>query len=124
MNRELKISRIINAPVDLVWKVFSEPGHIALWWGPTGFSNTIHKMEFKKGGVWEFIMHGPDGRDYKNRNVFTEIVKPELIIYDHVSEPVHTTTITLKPEGVKTLLDWNMLFESEDQLACRPKVAG
>ena len=51
--------------------------------GPNGFTTTIHEMDVQVGGVWRFIMHGPDGTDYPNKIVYREIVKPERLVYDH-----------------------------------------
>lgn len=114
-DRELLIARVMNAPRELVWTVFTEPDHIRQWWGPTGFTNTIDAMDVRPGGIWEFVMHGPDGRDYKNKNVFREVVKPERIVFDHVSPPPHVTTITFAAEGKKTVITWHMVFESKEQ---------
>ncbi len=114
-DRELHISRLFEAPIDLVWEVFTTPEHIKNWWGPNGFTNTIHKMEVRPGGEWDFIMHGPDGTDYKNKNVYKEVVKHERIVFDHVSAPRHITTIVFTAQGQKTLIDWHMLFESKEQ---------
>lgn len=114
-DRELYITKLLNAPVALVWEVWTDPDHIAKWWGPHGFTNSIDKMEFKPGGSWEFVMHGPDGRNYKNRNVFTEIVKHKRIVFEHVSAPKHITTVTFTAEGEKTRVTWHMLFESKEQ---------
>jgi uncharacterized protein YndB with AHSA1/START domain len=114
-DRELIITRLLNAPRELVWEVWTKPEHIKNWWGPNGFTNTIHTMEVKPGGVWDFIMHGPDGTDYKNKNIFKEIVKPERIVFEHVSSPKHLTTVTFMPDGNKTLLTWHMLFETAAQ---------
>src|SRR5678809_780124 len=61
--RELTITRVLNAPIELVWNVWTDPDHIKNWWGPNGFTNTIFEMDVKPGGNWEFIMHGPDGKD-------------------------------------------------------------
>jgi uncharacterized protein YndB with AHSA1/START domain len=110
-DRELRISRLLNAPRELVWKVWTEPDHIKNWWGPTGFTNTIFEMNVQQGGVWDFIMHGPDGKDYKNKSTFIEVVKPERIVFDHVA-PNFRTTVTFEAQGDKTLLSWHMLFES------------
>src|SRR5688572_10657445 len=66
---EVIITRTVNAPRDLVWEVWTDPAHLARWWGPNGFSITTHDFEFRKGGEWNFIMHGPDGRDYPNKIV-------------------------------------------------------
>ncbi|TMI97752.1 MAG: hypothetical protein E6H08_01575 [Bacteroidetes bacterium] len=112
--RELTISRLLNAPRELVWEVWTKPEHIKNWWGPTGFTNTIFSMEVKPGGVWDFIMHGPDGTDYKNKSIYKEIIKPERIVFEHVS-PKFIATITFEEKNGKTLLTWNMLFETREQ---------
>lgn len=114
-DRELLLTRVLNAPVELVWEVFTEPEHISQWWGPDGFTNTISKMDVQPGGEWNLIMHGPDGTDYKNNIVFREIVKERKLVFDHVSSPKHYTTITFEAQGDKTLLTWHMVFETKEQ---------
>ena len=76
-------TRVLDAPRALVWTVWTDPKHLAQWWGPNGFSTTTSAFEFRAGGMWRFVMHGPDGRDYENRITFDEIVKPERIRYHH-----------------------------------------
>jgi uncharacterized protein YndB with AHSA1/START domain len=120
-DRELVISRLINAPRELVFKVWTEPEHVAQWWGPDGFTNTIHEMEVKAGGVWRLTMHGPDGRDYPNKIVFIEVVKPERLVYKHSgdeeTEPVNFhVTVTFEKQGNKTLLTMRSIFESAAEL--------
>jgi len=112
-NRELKLARTLNAPVELVWEVWTNPQHLEQWWGPDGFSNTISKMEVKPGGEWDLMMHGPDGTDYKNKSVFREVVPFKKLVYEHVSAPKFLATIEFENQGDKTLLKWHMLFESE-----------
>ena len=68
-------TRLLDAPRELVWKVWTDPKHLAQWWGPDGFRTTTSAYECKPGGVWRFVMHGPDGRDYENRIIF-EVVEP------------------------------------------------
>jgi uncharacterized protein YndB with AHSA1/START domain len=114
-DRELRLTRLLNAPVDLVWQVFTNPEHIKHWWGPNGFSNTITKMEVEPGGEWDLVMHGPDGTDYKNKAVFKEIIKHKKIVYDHVSGPKFLTTIEFESKGDQTHISWHMLFESKEQ---------
>ena len=115
-DRELVITRLLNAPRELVWEVWTNPDHIKNWWGPVGFTNTIFKMEVRPGGEWEFIMHGPDGTDYKNKSIFSEVIKPEKLVFDHVSGPKFQATVTFTEQGNKTLLTWRMLFETSEQL--------
>lgn len=114
-DRELLISRTLNAPVALVWEVWSRPEHISQWWGPDGFTNTIYTMDFRPGGEWDFVMHGPDGRDYKNKSRFKEIIPFKKIVYDHVSGPKFTATIEFDDQGEKTGIRWHMLFETAEE---------
>jgi uncharacterized protein YndB with AHSA1/START domain len=110
--REIVATRLLNAPRALVWAVWTDPKHVAKWWGPNGFTNTIREMDVKPGGRWRFTMHGPDGTDYENEVVFTEIVKPSLLAYDHVSPKFHVT-VTFAEEGGKTRLVMRMLFDNK-----------
>ena len=116
VDRELFLSRTLNAPVDLVWEMFSTPEHIANWWGPDGFTNTIRTLDLRPGGAWSLIMHGPDGTDYDNKSVFTEVTVNERIVFEHLNWPHHITTIEFTAQGEKTLLTWHMLFDSAEQL--------
>ena len=100
-SREIVVTRVFDAPRELVFKMWTDPKHIAQWWGPKGFTSTIHEMDVKPGGVWRFVMHGPDGVDYQNKVVYLEIVKPERIVYSHVSGPQFQMTVTFADEGKK-----------------------
>jgi uncharacterized protein YndB with AHSA1/START domain len=114
-DREIRLTRILNAPVELVWEVWTDPEHIKNWWGPNGFTNTITKMDVQPEGEWDLVMHGPDGTDYKNKSVFIEVIKHKKIVYEHISTPKFITTIEFEAQGKKTLLNWHMLFESKEQ---------
>ena len=82
-DREIVIARVFDAPRDLVFETFTDPKHVPSWWGPKGFTTTVHEMDVRPGGVWRHTMHGPDGVDYPNETVFIEVVKPERIVYSH-----------------------------------------
>jgi uncharacterized protein YndB with AHSA1/START domain len=114
-DRELIITRLLHAPVELVWEVWTNPEHIKNWWGPNGFTNTITKMNVEVNGEWDLVMHGPDGRDYKNKSVFKEVIPFKKIVYQHVSHPSFTATITFDGRGETTFLHWHMLFENKEQ---------
>lgn len=116
-NRELSISRLINAPIELVWEAWTNPEHIKHWWGPEGFKSTISKMEVHKDGEWEFIMHGPDGTDYKNKHIYLELDKPTKIVMKHISFPPFVMTARFEAQGNKTLVSLHSVFESAEQLA-------
>jgi uncharacterized protein YndB with AHSA1/START domain len=118
-DREIRVTRVLNAPRDLVFKTWVDPQHLANWWGPQGFTITTYEINVVPGGVWRFVMHGPDGVDYQNKIVFVEIVQPERLIYDHVSGPLFRMTVTFEEQGDKTLLTAQMRFESS---ALRNKV--
>jgi uncharacterized protein YndB with AHSA1/START domain len=114
-DRELIITRVLNAPISLVWEVWTKPEHIKNWWGPNGFYNTVFEMDLRPGGTWDFVMHGPDGTDYKNKSVFKEIVKHKKIVYEHITGPKFLATIEFEEHGKKTLLKWHMLFETSEE---------
>jgi uncharacterized protein YndB with AHSA1/START domain len=82
-DREIFITREFSAPRELVWEAMTNPKHVVNWWGPRGFTTTIETMDFRVGGVWKHMMHGPDGTNYPNEKVFKEIVKPEKIVFSH-----------------------------------------
>ena len=113
-DRELFITRKINAPVELVWEAWTKPEHISQWWGPDGFTNTITKMEVRKGGAWELVMHGPDGTDYDNKSIFREVVPFKKIVYEHVSPPHIIATILFEKKGNQTMISWHALFDSRE----------
>lgn len=114
-NREITASRLINAPRKLIWKVWTDPEHIINWWGPNGFTNTIDSMDVKAGGQWKFIMHGPDGVNYRNLITYLEVIEPELIIYEHGPSPKFKVTVTFEDLGEKTKLTMQMLFATSEE---------
>jgi uncharacterized protein YndB with AHSA1/START domain len=110
-------TRVFDAPRELVWQVWTDPKHLAQWWGPDGFTTTTSAYDARPGGIWRFVMHGPDGRDYQNRITFDEIVKPERIVYHHGGgddvEPVQfKVTVTFEDVGGKTKLTMRGVFPS------------
>ncbi len=118
--REITSTRIINAPRELVYEVWTTPEHVIQWWGPEGFTNTFEEMEVKPGGVWRFIMHGPDGRDYPNKITFTEVVKNEKLAYEHTgdmdNDPTRfSVTVIFEAVGKMTQLTMRMVFVTAEQ---------
>lgn len=118
-NREIVITRLLNAPQSLVYEAWTDPRHVIQWWGPNGFTNTFHEMEVKPGGVWDFIMHGPDGTDYPNRIIFKEVDAPHRLAYAHGSgvenDPQEfDVVVTFEPQGDKTLLTMRSVFRTQE----------
>jgi uncharacterized protein YndB with AHSA1/START domain len=120
--RSIVGTRVFNAPRELVFSAWTDVKHLAQWWGPNGFTTTTSAFDFRPGGVWRFVMHGPDGRDYQNRVTFEEIVRPERIVYRHGGnedgggedvEPVQfRQTVIFEDLGGKTRLIWRGDFPS------------
>ena len=119
-DREIVLSRLLDAPRELVFDVWTDPKQIVQWWGPRGFTTTSQEMSVTPGGVWRFVMHGPDGRDYKNKIIYTEVVKPERLVYRHAGEDEHEdvrfhVTVTFQAQGRKTLLTMRSLFATAQE---------
>jgi uncharacterized protein YndB with AHSA1/START domain len=106
------VERLISASPRAIFAAFENADRLAQWWGPAGFTNTFEHFEFTPGGRWIYAMHGPDGRDYPNECIFSEIEPGIRIVIDHVVLPRYTLTITLTPDGGKTLLTWKQIFEN------------
>jgi len=117
-DREIIVSRVVDAPRELVWEAWTNPKHLAQWWGPIGFSTTIAEMDLRVGGVFKQVMHGPDGTDYPNKSVFQEVVKPERIVYSHAggrkgAKGTHfMSTWTFESVGKKTRVTIRMVFST------------
>jgi uncharacterized protein YndB with AHSA1/START domain len=110
--RSLSMTRTFDAPIDLLWKVLTTPEYIKDWWGPEGFTNTIRKMDVRKGGTWDFTMHGPDGTDFDNFYHYLEVKPLEKIVMEHRQHPKFTIIVQLYPEGDHTKVIWQNVFDS------------
>jgi len=108
-----KTSRKISATFEQVFAAF-QPERLARWRGPAGFTNTFSICEFKNGGRWSFTMHGPDGRNYPNENVFAEIEAPRKVVIEHASEPKYRLSITLEPSTEGARVIWTQVFKSSE----------
>jgi uncharacterized protein YndB with AHSA1/START domain len=112
-DRECVHSRLIDAPRERVFRALAEPEHLARWWGPDGFTSTFQAFELRPGGHWRFVLHGPDGTDYPNENIFREVVVPERVLIEHVSHDHHFyLTITFAEQGERTLVGWRQVFDT------------
>jgi uncharacterized protein YndB with AHSA1/START domain len=115
-DREIVVSRLLNASRELVFQAFTDPQHVVHWWGPNGFTNTNREMNVRVGGVWRFTMHGPDGTDWPNRITYLEVIKPERLVYLHDDDSDSEggqkfhVTVTFEAQGKKTLLTMRSLF--------------
>ncbi len=119
-DREIVLSREFDAPRELVWQAYTDPRHLPHWWGPDGFTNTVHEIDVRPGGMWRFTMHGPDGTDWPNRITYHEVVAPERLEYAHgedVDDDPGAFQVTIRFEdlGGRTRVTQRMLFATVAQ---------
>jgi uncharacterized protein YndB with AHSA1/START domain len=117
--RELVITRLFDAPRELVFEVWTDALHIGHWWGPRGFTTTTHEMDVRPGGVWLQTMHGPDGTDYPNRILYEEVSPPERLVYKHDAgednDPLQFhVTVTFEDRGGQTSLTMRTRFATAE----------
>ena len=106
-DRRFVHSRLIDATPEQVFSAFSQPERLARWWGPDGFSSTFEAFDLRPGGSWRFVMHGPDGTNYPNVNVFKTVEPPNRVEVEHISENHHfVLSITFAGHGSQTLVRW------------------
>jgi uncharacterized protein YndB with AHSA1/START domain len=117
-DREIVISRVIRAPRELVFEAFTEVRHLSRWWGPDGFTTTTRSFEFRVGGVWDFVMHGPDGTDYQEWISWTEIASPERIALLHGEfhgDPnTFESVLTFATDGLATRIEMRTVFPTKE----------
>src|SRR5690242_14358258 len=117
-DREIVMSRVISAPRDLVFEAFTLVRHLSRWWGPTGFTTSTRSFEFRVGGVWDFVMHGPDGTDYQEWITWREIVPPERIALLHGEsrdDPnAFESVLTFEPAGEQTRIVMRAVFPTKE----------
>ena len=117
-DREIVISRLIDAPPEVVFEAFTEVRHLSQWWGPEGFTTTTRTFEFRVGGVWDFVMHGPDGTDYQEWITWTEITPPERIALLHGEsrgDPnAFESVLTFELDGAATRIEMRTVFPTKE----------
>jgi uncharacterized protein YndB with AHSA1/START domain len=114
---QLVLTRTFDAPRGLVFKAWTDPKHLAQWWGPRGFTTKIHEMDVRPGGAWRYAMSGPDGKDYPFDGVYVEVVEPERLVFDgaiHASpeQRVWTEVTFVEREG-RTKVTVRQLYSFE-----------
>jgi uncharacterized protein YndB with AHSA1/START domain len=109
--RTVTLTRLFDAPRELVWRAWTDPKHLAQWFGPRGFTSSVSELDVRVGGGLRIVMHGPDGNDYPMKGVFREAVRPERLVFSNIAidnDGHHRlegeTTVTLQDEGGKTRL--------------------
>lgn len=105
-------SRQINASPRDVFAAMRDPDRVARWWGPAGFTNTIHRYDFVPGGTWLLTMHGPDGTDYPNESRFARLVTDQLFEIEHLNGHHFFLTIELVAADGGTQVKWQQTFDT------------
>lgn len=115
-DREIVSSRTIDFPITLVFEAWENPDHLKNWWGPNGFTNTFELFDFREGGRWKFIMHGPDKGNYQNEVEYLKIDKPNLIAWKRHSKPLFNIIASFEEiEKGKTKIVFRMVFETPEE---------
>ncbi len=109
--RTVTLTRLFDAPRDLVWRAWTDPKHLAQWFGPRGFTSSVPELDVRVGGALRIVMHGPDGNDYPMKGIFREVVPPERLVFSNIAidkDDNHLlegeTTIILEKQDGKTRL--------------------
>lgn len=113
---EIVSTRIFNVSKAVLFSAWSNPDVLKKWWGPKGFTNTFTEFDFREGGKWDFIMHGPEKGNYHNEVEFVKIDPPNLIAWKRYSKPLFNVVFTfdeLSPN--KTKLVFRMVFDTEEE---------
>lgn len=117
-SNELKITRIYDAPVKIVWEAWTDPKQVAQWWGPRGFTLTTHSKDVRTGGSWSYTMHGPDGMDYPNKTLYLEVNKYSRLVYDHGGNddkpPMFRVTVLFSEINGKTKMEMTMMLPTPE----------
>ena len=111
-SREIRTSRFFKAPRPLVYQMWTQPEHIVQWWGPTGFTTTIHHMDVRPGGEWRLTLHGPDGTAFENHKVYEEVIPQERLTINHLSWPHHRMYVRFTDAEGGTDVAVQMIFEA------------
>ena len=113
---EIVSSRIVNASRELVYRAWTDPNHLKNWWGPAGFTNTFNEFDFRVGGRWKFIMHGPVKGNYVNDCEFTRIEKPSMLAWKRYSKPLFNVIATFEElPADKTKIVFKQIFNTPEE---------
>jgi uncharacterized protein YndB with AHSA1/START domain len=125
VGKTVSITRIFDAPRELVFKLWTDPEYVAKWWGPKDFTNPVCKMDAKVGGNIRIVMQGPDGFQYPTRGLFTELIEPELIVFTSIKEDANgnaelevLNTVTFSEENGKTKMVLKAVVTMSTPQAC------
>ena len=115
-SREIITKRLLNFPRSLVYSAWSDPHHLKNWWGPNGFTNTFELFDFRPGGRWRFVMHGPDKGNYNNECEFLHIDEPRVIYWKRYSNPLFRVAVLFEEVSFQsTNVTFRMIFDTPEE---------
>jgi len=115
-DRQIITTRTLAHPIEKVWHAWTDPDTIVRFWGPDGFTTTIHHCDMRPGGTWCFTMHAPDGTDMPNEWEFTDVIDESLIGYRHLTPPHFEATVEfIAEDDGATTVRMVMTFETKEQ---------
>ena len=116
-NRTVTLKRTLNAPIKLVWDAWTQPDHIAQWWGPKGMTTKIIEHDFRVGGQWKYTMDMPDGNEFVSDGVYTVIEELEKIFstanFKPMTEGVEIQAL-FEANGDQTNFTFNVVHPTEE----------
>ncbi len=117
-SNEIKLTRVYDASLNIVWDAWTDPVQVAQWWGPRGFTLTTHSKDLRSGGHWRYTMHGPDGVDYPNTTQYLVVEEPLKLVYDHGANddqpPLFRVTVLFSEEHGKTKMEMSMALPTPE----------
>lgn len=115
---EIYSSRVFNVPVETLYRAFADPFHLQKWWGPEGFTNTIHEFDMRPEGKWILTMHGPEKGNYENASIFKSIVPNKLVAWTRLSPPLFNMEIEFDDiNNSKSSMSFRMIFNTAEECA-------
>lgn len=115
-DNEIYSSRVLNVPKEVAYQAFANPEHLEKWWGPEGFTNTIHEFDLRPGGKWIVTMHGPEKGNYENSSVFNTIIENQLIAWSRISQPIFDMEVEFgKINESQCKISFRMIFNSVEE---------
>lgn len=122
---EIYNSRVLNSPIEQVYQAFADPKYLKNWWGPNGFTNTIHEFDLRPEGNWILTMHGPEKGNYENSSVFKTVEPHKLIAWKRISQPHFDMEVGFKKlNDTTTEISFRMIFSSAKECEKIKKFAG
>ncbi len=113
-DREFVLTRTLDAPRELVFQAWTDPQHIARWWGPQGMTTSVTEMDLRPGGSWRYVMAAPDGSEFPLTGVFSEVVPNERIVTTGFDDQNVSVTVIFEEHEGRTTLTLRVLHESAE----------